>query len=43
MAMVAEVSSPQRAGMTVHEADRAKKSVENNVKAIENRISFFKR
>eukprot|EP00420_Gonyaulax_spinifera_P006185 CAMPEP_0197939736 /NCGR_PEP_ID=MMETSP1439-20131203/120136_1 /TAXON_ID=66791 /ORGANISM="Gonyaulax spinifera, Strain CCMP409" /LENGTH=307 /DNA_ID=CAMNT_0043562869 /DNA_START=76 /DNA_END=999 /DNA_ORIENTATION=+ len=30
-------------GMTVHEASRAKKAVETNVKAIENRISFFKR
>lgn len=29
--------------MTVHEASRAKKSVEANAKAIENRIRFFKR
>jgi len=30
-------------GMTVHEASRAKKAVESNAKAIENRIRFFKR
>jgi len=33
----------QSAGMTVHEANRAKKTMETNVKAIENRIGFFKR
>jgi len=30
-------------GMTVHKASRKKKEVESNVKAIENRINFFKR
>jgi len=29
--------------MTVHEASRAKKAVQGNVKAIENRINYFKR
>merc|ERR1719450_1727623 len=29
--------------MTVHEAGRAKKAVESNVQAIENRIRFFQR
>lgn len=39
-------SPPRPAGsgtMSIHEANRAKKAVETNVKAIENRISFFKR
>jgi len=30
-------------GMTVHEASRAKKAVESNVKAVENRIRYFQR
>lgn len=30
-------------GMTVHESSRAKKAVESNAKAIENRIRFFQR
>mmetsp|Transcript_23327 Transcript_23327/g.51268 ORF Transcript_23327/g.51268 Transcript_23327/m.51268 type:complete len:330 (+) Transcript_23327:195-1184(+) len=30
-------------GLTVHEANRAKKMIESNAKAIENRIRFFKR
>lgn len=30
-------------GMTMHESGRAKKAVESNAKAIENRIRFFKR
>uniref|UniRef100_A0A7S1S9R8 Uncharacterized protein n=1 Tax=Alexandrium catenella TaxID=2925 RepID=A0A7S1S9R8_ALECA len=41
-----DIGSPsdgRHSGMTVHEASRAKKAVETNVKAIENRISFFKR
>lgn len=33
----------QSAGMSLHEANRAKKSVETNIKTIENRIGFFKR
>lgn len=35
--------SERHGGMTVHEASRAKKAVETNAKAIENRINFFKR
>jgi len=40
-----EMTSPRQtsAGMTLHEASRAKKAVEANVKTVENRISFFKR
>jgi len=34
---------PASAGMTAHEAGRAKKAVETNVKAVENRIGFFRR
>lgn len=30
-------------GLSIHEASRAKKTVESNAKAIENRIKFFKR
>jgi len=37
------VGVPTSRGMTVHEASRAKKTVESNAKAIENRIRFFKR
>lgn len=45
--MMAEGEDSQGAGFTasasVHEANRVKKAVESNVKAIENRIRFFQR